>query len=130
MSTAPSSATDWLTPTEEGQLAVDLFRRGNKLVIRAAVAGVRPDEIDISVHNDMLTIRGERKHEETIHKEDWFHRECYWGSFSRSILLPEDVDERGVEATVKHGILEITLPITATNRKIIIRALDEDASSR
>lgn len=99
-------------------------------MIRAAVAGVAPEDLSISVHNDLLTIRGERTHEETIDKEDWFHKECYWGSFSRSILLPEDVDETRVEATMKHGILEIQLPTQASNRKIVIRSLDDDEGSR
>ena len=130
MSSSVPSLQDWLGAPSEGQLAVDLFRRGQSLVIRAAVAGVDPDELSISVHNDLLTIRGERTHQETIDKDDWFHRECYWGAFSRSILLPEDVDEKGVEATMKHGILEIRLPIKASNRKIVVRPLDDDEGSR
>jgi HSP20 family protein len=130
MSSPDSSLQDWLSTPSEGQLAVDLFRRGSSLVIRAAVAGVDPEDLSISVHNDLLTIRGERTHQETIDKEDWFHKECYWGSFSRSILLPEDVDETRVEATMKHGILEIQLPIQASNRKIVIRTLDDDEGSR
>ena len=125
-----SPSSEWLTPIEEGQLAVDVFRRGAHLVVRAAVAGVHPDEIDISVHHDLLTIRGERTHEETIQREDWFHQECYWGSFSRSILLPEDVDETRIEANIRHGILEIQLPIRSSAHKIVVRTLEADSPAR
>ena len=102
-----SPSSEWLTPIEEGQLAVDVFRRG--------------------AH---LAIRGERTHEETIQREDWFHQECYWGSFSRSILLPEDVDETRIEANIRHGILEIQLPIRSSAHKIVVRTLEEDSPSR
>jgi HSP20 family protein len=125
MSVPSSLSPDWLATTEEGQLAVDLFRRGSTLVIRAALAGIEPDELSISVHDDLLTIRGERRQQEDIDHDDWFLRECYWGSFSRSVLLPEDVDEHGIEATMKQGILEIRLPIRSHERKIVVRPIDE-----
>lgn len=130
MSSSDASLRDWLVAPSEGQLAIDLFRRGQVLVIRAAVAGIEPDDLSISVHNDLLTIRGERAHEEVIDKEDWFHQECYWGAFSRSVLLPEDVDEHGIEASMKNGILEIRLPIKAARKKIVVRPLDQEESLR
>ena len=128
MSSSAPSLHEWFGAPSEGQLAVDLFRRGSFLVIRAAIAGVDPNALAISVHNDLLTIRGERTHQEAIEKEDWFHQECYWGAFSRSILLPEDVDEHAIEATMKHGILEIRLPIKASHKKIVVRPLDEETA--
>ncbi len=125
---APTAPSDWLAHPDEGQLAVDVFRRGSTLVIRSIIAGVEPDALQISVHDDLLTIRGERHHEERIDREDQFLQECYWGAFSRSVLLPEDVDETQTEATLKNGVLEIRLPIRPHGRKIVVRALDEDAS--
>ncbi len=129
MSSVPFVQTPWERFAQEGQLAIDLFRRGNTLVIRAAVAGVQPEDLSVNVQDDMLTIRGERRHEETIDREDWFHQECFWGSFSRSIILPEDIDDRGIEASLKQGLLEIRLPILPTKQKIVIRSLDDDARS-
>lgn len=129
MSTAIlSPSTDWLQNADEGQLSVDVFRRGSTLVIRSVVAGIEPDDISVSIHDDLLTIRGKRQQTEELDEEDWFLRECYWGSFSRSVLLPEDVDENNIEATMKNGILEIRLPIRAQDRKIVIRSLDQEPS--
>ena len=116
---------EWLEGQEEGQLAVDLFRRGSHLVIRGALAGVEPEDLSVTIHDDLLTIRGHRHHQEDINHDDWFLRECYWGSFSRSILLPEDVNEQGIEATIKNGILEVRLPIQSHDRKIVVRPIDE-----
>lgn len=126
MSSALSAS--WISSPSEGQLAIDVFRRGEALIVRAPIAGVDPDAIRVQVQNGLLTIRGERIHQEAIHDEDWFHRECYWGSFSRSVLLPEDIDENHVEAQVQQGILEIHLPIRAHNRKIVVRSLDDEPS--
>ena len=120
-----SVSSSWIPAKEEGQLAIDVFRQDEMLVIRAPIAGVNPDHIAIHLHNGLLTIRGERAQSHTIHEADWFHRECYWGSFSRSILLPEDVDEHAIDAHVKQGILEIHLPIRPSNRRIVVRSFDE-----
>ncbi len=125
MSAHSQVPTDWFADRQEGQLAVDLFRHDNRLVIRAALAGIEADDLSISVHDDLLTIRGERHHQQDVGHDDWFLRECYWGSFSRSVLLPEDVDEQAIEATIKNGILEIRLPIRSQERKIVVRPIDE-----
>ena len=95
---------------EEGQLSVDVYQDNNNIVIKSTIAGVEPDNIDISFHNDMLTIRGERKHDKTISDDDYFYKECYWGSFSRSIILPLEVQVDKIKATIKNGILTIVLP--------------------
>lgn len=95
---------------EEGQLSVDVYQDKNSIVIKSTIAGVEPDDIDISFHNDMLTIRGERKHDKTISEDDYFYKECYWGSFSRSIILPLEVQVDKIKATIKNGILTIVLP--------------------
>jgi HSP20 family protein len=95
---------------EEGQLSVDVYQDKNSIIIKSTIAGVEPDDIDISFHNDMLTIRGERKHDKTIEEDDYFYKECYWGSFSRSIILPLEVQVDKIKATIKNGILTIMLP--------------------
>jgi HSP20 family protein len=95
---------------EEGQLSVDVYQDKNSIIIKSTIAGVEPDDIDISFHNDMLTIRGERKHDKTVSEDDYFYKECYWGSFSRSIILPLEVQVDKIKATIKNGILTIVLP--------------------
>ncbi|MEN9558047.1 MAG: hypothetical protein RL141_416 [Candidatus Parcubacteria bacterium] len=117
---SPSPA--WNGALDEGQLSVDVFRQGKDLVIRSTVAGADPDQLDISFHGDLLTIRGVRALEQEVNEEDWFYRECYWGAFSRSIVLPYDVAPEHADATLKNGILEIHIPIkTGTERNIKVK---------
>lgn len=112
--------SDWMT-SEDAQLSVDVFRDGDMLVIRSFVAGVNPDDIDISIHGDLLTIRGKRVYEGERTSEDWFYQECYWGSFSRSIVLPYHVAADATEAQIKNGILEIRIPIRADGKQVNVK---------
>lgn len=102
---------DWSQNMEEGQLSVDVFRDRANLVIRSTVSGAKPEDISIAIHGDLLTIRGKREHEHRVREEDWYYRECYWGSFSRSIVLPYEVNADQADASLKNGILEIRIPI-------------------
>ena len=114
-------AEDWNLPQAEGQLALDVFRRGSELVIRSTMAGVKPEDVDIAVNGDLLTIRGVRQGENVQHEDDWFHQECYWGSFSRSLVLPVDVYAERAEANLQDGILEIRIPLRGTENHIRIK---------
>lgn len=106
-----SEAQDhWLNENFEGQLAVDVFQTENEIVIQSTLAGVRVEDIDIAVNNDMVTIRGIRKRDRDVKPDAYFYQECYWGGFSRSIILPVDVKNDKVAATLKNGILTVTLP--------------------
>ena len=107
----------------EGQLTIDVYQTDNDVVIKSTIAGVKPEDLDVSINNDMITIRGERKQDEQISSENYYYQECYWGSFSRSIILPVDVLAEKIEASMKNGILTIRLPKAATNRtkKIQVR---------
>lgn len=98
----------WTTP--EGELAIDVYVTPSAVVVRSAIAGVRPENLSISLHNDFLTIRGERSEEDTVEADRYVVQECYWGSFSRSVILPVPVEARGAEAVIKNGILKIILP--------------------
>lgn len=110
---------DWFAPTaEEGQLSVDVFRDADDLVIRSTVAGVKPEEIDISMHGDLLTIRGKRQSEREVDEQQWFYRECYWGSFSRSIVLPYEVVTDQAKASLKNGVLEVRIPIREHGKRL------------
>lgn len=94
----------------EGQLPVDVHQTGNEIVIRAFVAGVRPDELNISISRDMVEIEGSRMEREQVSGPDYFTRELFWGSFTRAILLPQEVDVEASSASAKDGLLTIILP--------------------
>lgn len=95
---------------QEGQLTVDVFQTEDEIVIKSTIAGVKPENLDVTITNDMVTIRGERQHDETISQESYYYQECYWGSFSRSIVLPVDIISEEAVAKLKNGILTIHLP--------------------
>lgn len=99
-------------PGEEsgGELAVDVYQTPDAIVVKALIAGVQPNTIDIALTREMLTISGSRHDEREVEEANYFQRELYWGSFSRTILLPEEVDVDLAEASEKHGILVIRLP--------------------
>ena len=94
----------------EGQLPVDVHQTAGDIIIRAFVAGVRPDELSISISRDMVEIEGTRTEREQVSTPDYFSRELFWGSFSRTILLPQEVDVEASSASAKDGLLTIILP--------------------
>jgi len=95
---------------QDGELPVDMYQTDDSIVIRALVAGVSPNELEISITRDMVTIRGVREEYQEARDDGYFHRELFWGSFSRTLLLPEEVAIDEAEAQEKHGLLEIKLP--------------------
>ena len=95
---------------ESGQLPVDVYQSPNEIVIRAFVAGVRADMLDLAITRDMVTISGAREAREEVDSADYFHKELYWGAFSRTILLPQEVDVDGSSASAKDGLLTLILP--------------------
>lgn len=101
----------------EAQLTVDVFQSDSDIVIRALVAGVRPEDLDVSITRDMVTISGKRVEQKEVQEEDYVYRELFWGAFSRSIVLPAEVDVDAAEASEKHGLLTITLPKINKNRQ-------------
>jgi HSP20 family protein len=107
----PRVQQDWNTGDEpQGELAVDVYQTADAIVVKALVAGVQPTAVDIALTREMLTISGTREDEREVEDDGYFQRELYWGSFSRTILLPEEVDVDMAEASEKHGILMIRLP--------------------
>lgn len=102
----------WLeeAENEEGQLTIDVYQNPNEIIIKSTVAGVKPEDIDISFTNDMITIRGKRRKDEEVTTEDYYYQELYWGAFSRSVILPVEVDADRAKADIKNGILTIKLP--------------------
>lgn len=106
---------------QEGELPVDMFQTDESIVIRALVAGVLPTDLDIAITRDMVTIRGVREEMQEAHDSNYYHRELFWGSFSRTILLPEEVIIDEADAQEKHGLLEIRLPKLDKNRSTQLR---------
>jgi len=104
--TRPLSVRDggWSTP------AVDMYQTDNDVVVKAALPGFKADDVQINVTGDVLTIRGEMKHEDEQKDKAWHIREHRWGSFERSISLPTDVVSEKAQADFDNGILTITLP--------------------
>lgn len=100
----------WQEEETGGELAVDVYQNPDSIVIKALIAGVQPSSIDISLTREMVTISGTREEEHEVEDHDFFHRELFWGSFSRTIILPEEVDVDHAEASEKHGVLMIRLP--------------------
>src|SRR3989344_4840 len=96
--------------TPEGQLAIDVYETPDEIVIKSPIAGVKPQDLDVGIEDSSVNIRGSRHDEEKIKAEDYFYQECYWGTFSRSIILPVEVDSDKAAATLKDGILTVRLP--------------------
>lgn len=92
----------------QGQLAVDVYETREKLVVKARTAGVNKNDLDVSIADNTLTIRGTLSAGAEEEVENYFAQECYWGEFSRSIALPVPVKEEEIEAMLKDGVLTIS----------------------
>ena len=99
-----------ISDEREGQLAIDVFQTPDALVVESPIAGVNSDDLDINITNESVTIRGRREHRTDIKDADYFYQECYWGRFSRSVILPQEIDPDKAEAGIKNGVLTIILP--------------------
>jgi HSP20 family protein len=122
---AEPSEDKWLNGNFEGQLAVDVYQTEDDVIIQSTLAGVRVEDIDITVNNDMVTIRGLRRREQDVPTQQYFYQECYWGGFSRSIILPYDVKADKVSAKLKNGILTVVLPKANKPRAKSIKVHEE-----
>ncbi|MDR3582190.1 MAG: Hsp20/alpha crystallin family protein [Candidatus Pacebacteria bacterium] len=108
--TDEESEEAWSDNEPEGKLTVDVYQTPTEIVVESAIAGVRPEDIDVNATADSVTIRGSRKRAKTVNDEDYLYQECYWGRFARSIILPQEVDPDGADVTFKNGILTVRLP--------------------
>jgi len=104
--------------------AVDIFERGEDLVLRAEVPGVAKDDLDVQVEGNVLTLRGQRIRDKEIREESYYRVERSYGSFSRSFTLPSTVDATRIAATSRDGILEVVLPKAeeAKPKRITVKA--------
>ena len=103
-------AANWMEEeNEEAELTVDVYQTPTEIVIQTMVAGVKSEDLELILARDMITIRGKREETRTIDEENYFTKELYWGRFSRTIMLPQEVEPEEAEATEKHGLLTIKL---------------------
>lgn len=94
----------------EGQLTIDVYQTPISIIVESALAGVNPEELDIAITADSVSIRGKREKIERVEEKDYLYQECYWGRFSRSIILPQEIDPDRAQASLKNGVLKIVLP--------------------
>ena len=122
---AVNADKDWVeegTEDEEGgQLAVDVYQTPEDIVIKTMVAGVRPEDLDISITRDMVTVKGNREPSNGVTEDNYFFKELYWGSFTRTIVLPQEIEVEEAEAVEKHGLLIIKLPKVDKGRQTKLR---------
>lgn len=111
----------WYVEDYEGQLSIDVYQTDNDIVVKSTIAGVEPEDLDIFLNDDLLTIRGKRHQAKEESGADYFYKECYWGGFSRSIILPVDVNPDAIEAGLKNGILTIRLPKIERTKTVNIK---------
>jgi HSP20 family protein len=106
---------------EEGELPIDVYQTDSEIIIQAFVAGVRPDELQISITRDTMTLKGKRQVAGNIDDDEYFIRELYWGTFSRTVELPAEVEPEEAEAVEKHGLIIIKLPKIDKQKRASIR---------
>jgi HSP20 family protein len=101
----------------EGQLAIDLYQTDSEVIIQAPIAGVKKEDLDIMIENDVIVIKGRREEPEETEEKNYFYQECYWGPFSRQVIMPVEGDPSRAEATMKNGILTIRIPRIEREKK-------------
>ena len=106
---------------DHGQLAIDIYETPSDLIVESPVSGVKPENLEISINNDVLTIKGSRERSKKIKKEDMLYQEVHWGSFSRSIVLPYEVISDRIEASLEDGILKVRLPKASKTRTVKVK---------
>ena len=108
-----------------GQLALDVFQTADEIVVVAPIAGVKSSDLNITITDEVLTIKGSRSVQFKATAGDYFTQECFWGNFSRSIILPESVDTSRVSASFKNGVLTIRVPKVEKIRTRMIKIKEE-----
>jgi len=106
---------------EEAELSIDVYQTPTDIIVQTMVAGVKPEDIELSVSRDTITIRGEREEQRVIDEDNYFTKELYWGKFSRTLSLPAEVEPEEVEATEKHGLLTVKIRKVDKEKKSSIK---------
>lgn len=116
----------WSANPSEGKLAVDVLDAGAEIIVLAPMAGASQNSIEVSVHNDIITIRGERQIPySSPEAAEFVHTECYWGAFSRTVILPTEVKSEQARAEYKNGVLVVRIPKRTLKTKIPVKIIEE-----
>jgi HSP20 family protein len=118
---APKNDSNWMEEDEEAELTVDVYQTPGEIVIQTMVAGVKPEDLELTIARDMVTIVGKREESRNIDDDKYFVKELYWGKFSRIISLPQEVEPEEVEATEKHGLVTIKLQKVNKEKKSTVK---------
>ncbi len=113
-------------PIEEvGELSVDVYQTDSDIVVQAMIAGVRPEDLNVSITREMVTLEGRRQKQTEVERDGYFMKELYWGAFARKILLPCEVEPSEAEAYEKSGLLTLRMPKIdkARTQKVKVRSL-------
>ncbi len=103
--------SNWMEEEDYGgQLAIDAYQTNDDVIIKAPIAGVSPEDLEINITDETVSVKGERREAQELNKDNYFCQECYWGSFSRTYVLPVAVDPDKANASLKNGILTIKIP--------------------
>ena len=120
--TATQANDQWINEDDyEGQLSVDVYEDNDNIVILSTIAGIKSEDIDISINNEMITIKGKRQQQERVAEENYYYQECYWGGFSRSIILPVEIQPDKVDAVLRNGVLKIILPKAKKSKSVSVK---------
>jgi HSP20 family protein len=115
------SGEDFDFDNAEGHLTIDVYQNDENIVIESTIAGVNVDDLDIAITPESVTIKGKREKKERVKKDDYLYQECFWGKFSRSIILPQEIDPDKSQASLKDGILKVVLPKVHKTRSKKVR---------
>ncbi|MDP3880685.1 MAG: Hsp20/alpha crystallin family protein [bacterium] len=99
-----------ISEEREGQLAIDVYQNEDEIVVESPIAAVHSDDLEINITTESVSIKGRRERNSKVEDKDYFYQECYWGRFSRSIILPQEIDPEKAEASIKNGVLVIKMP--------------------
>ena len=116
------NGNNWMEEeNDEAELAIDVYQTGSEIIVQTMVAGVRPDDLELTIARDMITIRGKREESRNIDEANYFAKELYWGRFSRTISLPQEVEPEEAEATEKHGLLTLKIQKVDKEKKNTVK---------
>lgn len=100
----------WIAPVSAAGMAIDMYETKDEVIVKAALPGVKPDEAEVTITGDTLTIRGESKEEKEIKEENYIRKERHFGSFARSVTLPAGLQADKAEAIFEDGVLTLKIP--------------------
>jgi len=106
---------------EVGQLSVDIYQNETEIVLVAPIAGISKENLELQITDDVLVIRGERKQEDKVPEENYYTKECFWGPFSRSVVLPLEADSENTKASFDNNVLTVRIPKTEREQTKIIK---------